>query len=108
MNVLNDIRSIINQTETIMFLMKSLERPICDAKDIETIEKLINERQNNLGTLITNYTSDELTPHHDVITELIEQDKLVNAQAIQLKQEMSKQVLQQKKNTKAAKTYDSL
>lgn len=100
-----DIRAIIELTQTILHKLEQLPRPICEPSQIEEINPLSSEREGLISQLFKSYTPDELAVIPQELEEFTEADKQLIDFANSLKQQMSQQVLSQKKNTKAAKAY---
>lgn len=102
-----DIQSIIELTQSMFHELKQLPRPICEVSQIEAINPLNRERDRLISQLFKNYTQDELATIPQELEKFAAVDNQLIDIANSLKQQMSQQVLNQKKNTKAAKAYKS-
>lgn len=108
MKLKGDIQQIIDSTVHIIKSINSLPRPICEDSDIKKIEKLSSERSAQLELLFKTYSHDELSTEIKKLEEFAAIDKQLIEHASSLKQHMSNQILNQKKNVKATKAYKSI
>lgn len=100
-----DLKSIIEMTQSILHELEQLPRPICEASQIEAINPLKSKRDGLISQFFKNYSLDELSVIPQTLEKFTAVDKQLIDVANSLKQQMSQQVLNQKKNTKAAKAY---
>ena len=108
MKLKEDIQQIIDSTVHIIKSINLLPRPICEDSDINKIEKLSRERSVQLELFFKTYSSDELSTEIKKLKEFEIIDKQLIEDASSLKQHMSNQILNQKKNVKATKAYKSI
>jgi len=108
MKLKEDIQQIIDSTVHIIKSINSLPRPICEDSDINKIEKLNRERSNQLELFFKTYSLDEFSTEVKILEEFTAIDKQLLENASSLKQHMSNQILNQKKNVKATKAYKSI
>ncbi|MCG7530118.1 hypothetical protein MHM98_01900 [Psychrobium sp. MM17-31] len=102
-----DLQAIIELTQSMLHELEQLPRPICEASQIEAINPLNRDRDVLISQLFKNYTQDELATIPQDLAKFAAVDNQLIDIANSLKQQMSQQVLNQKKNTKAAKAYKS-
>ncbi len=108
MKLKEDVQQIIDSTIHIIKSINSLPRPICEDSDINKIEKLSRERSVQLELFFKTYSPDELSTEIKKLKEFEIIDKQLIEVASSLKQHMSNQILNQKKNVKATKAYKSI
>ncbi|WP_435274294.1 hypothetical protein ACMAZF_13355 [Psychrobium sp. nBUS_13] len=89
-------------------MLDKLERPICDSDEIKAIEQLSQERNVAINNLFLNFSGAALSQHPSLLDEFQSIDKQLTQHAEHLKTLMSKQILTQKKNTKATQLYKSI
>ena len=108
MDALNDLMKITEDTQHIIDFLNALSSPVSTEEEFEHINKLVAEREILLHDFFKQYTTETLEGLTPQLTTLVNQDEEMTKMAQNIKKEMMKKVIQQKKNIKAKKIYQGM
>ncbi|NRA61539.1 MAG: hypothetical protein HRU25_11635 [Psychrobium sp.] len=67
--------------------------------------ELVQQRDKTVRELFNAYSAEQLTEFSTLLNEFVEHDEELQTISLAIKTNMSKQIVKQKRNTKAAKAY---
>jgi len=108
MNASNDLLKIIEETQYIIDSLNSLSSPVSKEEEFEHINQLVVKRETFLHDFFEQHTTETLETLVNQLNRLIELDEEMTETAVKIRKEMTRKVIQQKKNIKAKNIYQNM
>lgn len=99
--------NIIDETNLIIKMIESLSSPIAEKGELEKIEQSMTQRDKLIHQFFKQCNNDELNYFSNQLIILKSCDEQMISLAIASKEQMAKQIIKQKKNSKATNAYQN-
>ncbi|NRA54663.1 MAG: hypothetical protein HRU23_11015 [Gammaproteobacteria bacterium] len=99
------LHQLLELSAQIKAIFVTFDITIDNTKSLEQAGKLIAQRDRDTRKFFTLYSPEQLTEFSSLLNDLVKDDLALQVISSELKSKMSKQIIQQKRKTKATQAY---